>query len=59
MEIHDLVQEYADRLGVSRDAQRKWRERGGIPPKWQLEIIRMSEGKVTANDFMAAREATT
>ena len=56
MDIQSRIQEYADKLGASRDAQRKWRERGGVPPKWQLEIIRASGGTITANDFLQIGE---
>lgn len=41
------IQDAAKSLGVSEEAIRKWRERGGVPGKWHLAIIEASRGKIT------------
>jgi hypothetical protein len=35
----DLVDEIAAEEGVNKEARRKWRERGGVPPKWHIPFI--------------------
>lgn len=41
-----LVDEVAEKLGVTEVARLKWRQQGrGVPPKWRIEI---------ANHLMAA-----
>lgn len=37
-------------LGANRAAVYKWRERG-VPPKWQIKLIKESGGKIKPHDF--------
>lgn len=50
-----LVDEVADKLGVTSSTRLKWRQPGrGVPPKWQIEIAKalMSSGvPVSLADF--------
>ena len=48
--------EFAARIGVSAEAIRRYTECGRVPtPKVMAEILRETDGAVTANDFF--REA--
>lgn len=45
------VTEAARALGVGDWAIRKWAQRGTVPPKWQLAIIKKTKGEIGLSDF--------
>lgn len=45
------VVEIAKRLGAGEWAIRKWQQRNGVPSKWQIEIVKASEGMISFADF--------
>lgn len=47
----DLIGEIAAALGVQPRTLEKWRERGSVPHKWRLPIIRASSGRVPLDAF--------
>lgn len=49
----DLIGAIAVSLGVGPRALEKWRERGSVPHKWRLPIIRASDGRVSLDAFDA------
>ena len=55
----ELVEEIAESLGVLPRTREKWRERGSVPHKWRLPIIRASAGKFSLDAFdgMSASES--
>jgi hypothetical protein len=44
------IEKRALALGANRAAVYKWRERG-VPPKWQILLIKESGGKIKPCDF--------
>jgi hypothetical protein len=51
-----LLRKIARELGVSDKAFFKWRERGRVPHKWRIPIIRHSGGYVSLSSFDAISE---
>jgi len=51
-----LLRKIALELGVSEKAFSKWRERGWVPHKWRIPIIRQSGGYVGLASFDEIRE---
>lgn len=51
----DLVDQEAERLGVGREARKKWKQRAtGVPHAWRIRIVeRLGEGGVNVafSDF--------
>jgi hypothetical protein len=45
------VEEAAQSLGVTAVALKKWRQRGSVPHKWRLPIIRNSDGRISLDAF--------
>jgi hypothetical protein len=43
MEAGELIDGIARDLGASAEARKKWRQRGCIPHRWRLPIIREAE----------------
>lgn len=35
----DLIDRCAAELGVNSETRRKWRERNGVPPRWQVPLL--------------------
>lgn len=49
--------DFAERIGVSRQALWRYKVAGRIPkPEILARIAKATNGKVTANDFMTARQ---
>jgi hypothetical protein len=44
------IREHATRLGVKWENLRKWR-RSGVPPRWQIELIRSNPDMFSLSDF--------
>lgn len=52
--------DFAERIGVTRQALWRYKSAGRIPkPEIIARISRATNGKVTANDFMSARQPET
>jgi hypothetical protein len=52
MELDWTVVEAAARsLGVTAVALKKWRQRGSVPHRWRLPIIRSSNGQLSLAAF--------
>lgn len=47
----DVIAATAREMGVKEEALRKWREREGVPGKWQVPLIVQSKGQLSVNDF--------
>lgn len=45
------VVDAAKELGARDWAIRKWAQRGTVPPKWQVQIVRETDGKIALSDF--------
>lgn len=45
------VEATAEKLGVSHEAMRKWKERGIIPSRWHIPLITNSGGSLRLADF--------
>ena len=48
-----MIDALAASLGASRAARLKWRTRG-VPYRWQLILIRSSDGAIRPDDFLPA-----
>jgi hypothetical protein len=46
-----LVQELAEKAGVSYEARRKWRIRG-VPPAWQIRLVAAAPRRLSFSDFL-------
>jgi hypothetical protein len=46
----DIIMMMAKQHGVRYSARRKWVQRG-VPPKWQIILVRESDGLLTFDDF--------
>ncbi|TFE97751.1 hypothetical protein B5M44_14185 [Shinella sumterensis] len=52
--------DFAERIGVTRQALWRYKVAGRVPkPEIIARISRATNGKVTANDFMSARQPET
>lgn len=51
-----LIGRIATSLGVQPRTLEKWRERGSVPHKWRLPIIRASNGEVALDAFDGCEE---
>jgi hypothetical protein len=47
----DLILRAAEKLGVSRHARTKWKNRQMVPHRWRLDIIQMTKGAVNWDYF--------
>lgn len=47
----DLIDAYAEKLGVSYWARRKWRQRNHVPYKWRISLAWWSNGRVKLEWF--------
>ena len=45
MKKQDQIDALAAELGVSYEARMKWRQRGHVPGKWHLRLMRLAERK--------------
>lgn len=52
----EKIEEAARKLGASDWAIRKWWDRGGVPAKWQIEIIN-HDHSISLSDFIDAAKA--
>jgi hypothetical protein len=50
-EARRRIETAAEALGVSPDARRKWFERGNVPARWQIAIVKAAEGQIKFADF--------
>jgi hypothetical protein len=50
-EARQRIETVAQALGVRPDARRKWFERGSVPARWQIEIVKAAEGQIKFADF--------
>lgn len=41
----DEIEEIAASMGVSDEARRKWRERGGVPHRWRFPIAQAAQNR--------------
>lgn len=46
----DQIEPTAKALGVSEEAFRKWKERGGVPGKWHAPLVVKSGGALRLED---------
>jgi hypothetical protein len=46
-----LIEHTARKLGVGKKAVEKWRERGEVPGKWHIKLIRASDGLISIDAF--------
>lgn len=47
----DLIDDYAERLGVSYWARRKWRQRNHVPWKWRIALSWLSKERINLDWF--------
>ena len=47
----DVIEAAARALGVTDKNLEKWKQRGGVPHKWRLPIIRYSDGAIPLDAF--------
>jgi DNA-binding transcriptional regulator YdaS (Cro superfamily) len=53
-----VIDEAAERLGVSEHARKKWRDKTrGVPAKYWLAISRVTMGKITMEALEASKDA--
>ena len=53
----DLILRAAEKLGVSRHARTKWKNRQMVPHRWRPQIIEATRGVVHWDHFTALDEA--
>jgi hypothetical protein len=51
-----LINEMGERLGAKAKAREKWKARG-VPPAWQILIVREAPGLISFYDFDKAKDA--
>ena len=49
----DLIDTFADALGVSYWARRKWRQRNHVPWKWRLALVWLSRKRIKLDWFQS------
>jgi hypothetical protein len=47
----ELVDAIAERLGVNREARKKWKQRNVVPYRWQMKIVQESAGAILWSSF--------
>jgi hypothetical protein len=48
----DEVEKAAEELGIPYFTRKKWRQRDHVPYKWRHDIMVLSKGKITHEDFL-------
>jgi len=52
----ELVAETASKLGVTKEALKKWRRPDrGIPPKWWMPLVEKSKGRIVVEGLKASK----